>query len=113
MFYLLENGKIIDSEKCIVKIVQNEWLCNKYNYCLGKIKKQSENVYDLIEFGDLLFLPFYCGDMLISRFDTFESYENNLFYCWIHTVREKEIYAIYKPDSEGNFIKVWEKKEDE
>ena len=58
MYYLLENNRIVDSENEDVYVNEyqgHKWLHknNEHKTCLGFIKKQSENVFDLIENGDL------------------------------------------------------------
>lgn len=117
MFYLLENNKIIDSrisytanfpyweikDNCLFAKSKNDKLVRPYNE--NKIKKQSENVFDLLETGDLvkyqtmLMEKFYFLMQEIKK----DSFNAKDFYT---------ILAIYKPDSEGNYIKVWEVKED-
>lgn len=99
MFYLLENNRIIDSDEYFKYAYAYKNGITYYNIA---IKKQSENVFDLIENGDLI---------KIKMCDTF----NILEVCRINggVNGMKHIIAIYKPDSKGNFIKVWEVKEDE
>lgn len=84
MYYLLEDNIIIN-ELPLQTVI---------------IKKQSENVFDLIEQEDLI---------KIKMGDTFSILE----VCRINggVSGMKHIYAIYKPDSKGNFIKVWEEKD--
>ena len=132
MYYLLEDNRIIDSEqkdyyfsvdsgllyvkrKIGTSFSEDGWrdLYEITTTPLGKIKKQSENVYGLIEEGDLLFVPFYWNNILISRFDVFKRYEYSCFHCCNNSFREKQIYAIYKPNEKGDYIKMWEVKEDE
>ena len=75
---------------------------SKYIYANeGIVEKQSENVYDLIEQNDLI---------KIKMIDTFSILE----VCRINggVSGMKHITAIYKPDEKGNYIKVWEKKDD-
>lgn len=116
MFYLLYDNRIIDSQKEDVYVYEfqiHKWLHknNEHKTCFGLLKNQSENVFDLIEEGDLLYIPFDCNGMIVHRFDMFKCYKYNAFHCSIHIVHEKGIFAIYKPDDEGNYIKVWERKE--
>lgn len=124
MFYLLENNRIIDSNMLFTKNIplwevkdnllfaksKNGKLIKPYKY--NAIKNQSENVFDLIEEGDLLYMPFDCNGMVVHRFDMFKCYKYNAFHCSIHIVHEKGIFAIYKPDDKGNYIKVWEREEE-
>ena len=110
MFYLLENGKIIDSDnfpyewkfytvlisekdKTIILHCPDPRDRKKY-----QIKKQSENVYDLIEEGDLV------KTKLLEDFNLLEIVTNEGVF------ERKHITIIYKPDEKGNYIKVWEVK---
>lgn len=118
MFYLLEeDNRIIYDEEILneykkrgnfsnlkTKINKNELQLIYINdrdiscivHIVGKIKKQSENVYDLIDRekdlveieGQIIMAKHISGD--ISKMSG--------------------ISAIYKPDANGNYIKVWEKK---
>lgn len=112
MFYLLEDNRIIDSEKYINSILNKgknseknyEYLYeirNGQSYYYGKIKKQSENVFDLIEKTDLLKVKFG---------DSFNILEVSHIGGGVSGMRG--IIAIYKSDTQGNYIKVWEKKDD-
>lgn len=129
MFYLLENNKIIETNSAEwycgrLKVILNEEERYKYNnhiswnlkdgfYKYFTVKNQSENVFDLIEEGDLLYMPFDCNGAMVHRFDMFKCYKYNAFHCSIHIVHEKGIFAVYKPDDKGNYIKVWERKEED
>lgn len=110
MYYLLEDNRIIDTSKAlhnVDEIIIEENENEKYLYLVGwlgkhfcgKIKKQSENVYDLIENEDLIKIRF--GDSF-----------NILEACHIGggVNGMTNITTIYKPDSNGNYIKAWEKK---
>ena len=110
MFYLLENGEIIDSEELSnsgihINIKENvmyldSWLGTRF---YGTIKKQSENVYNLIDWEkDLVRITWSDGknfiiDCNINKSEFFDGY-----------YRFEWITAIYKPDEKGNYIKVWE-----
>lgn len=119
MFYLLEDNRIIDSEKdkffdlrtrlgVLLEIDGETIIGNK-----GKIKKQSENVYDLIEVGDLVTEKrIWCNEEVYVIANVC-SKEDKLIHCFHSTLFENDVSAIYKPDSQGNYIKVWEKKKDE
>ena len=113
MYYLLENNRIIDSEnykepyilsKDIIRNREVLFLTSFKDQVLvqGPIKKQSENVFDLIDWkNDLVRVNdrFYgCDVMSKVRRQILE--ENNYL-----------IDAIYKPNSNGDYIKVWEKKD--
>jgi hypothetical protein len=121
MFYLLENNRIIEDTKgkyCVrTQPTTNgkNVLCSngKNKYRVSVIKNQSENVFDLIEMGDLLYMPFDCNGTVVHRFDMFKCYKYNAFHCSIHIVHERGIFAIYKPDDKGNYIKVWEREEED
>lgn len=120
MFYLLENHKIIDTNELLnsgiqISIKKSQkfkvvyligWFGERF---FGKIEKQSENVIDLIEVGDLI-IGYYKEPLIVKE---------NLYYdkeflgsddtC---VIGYEDITAIYKPNSKGDYIKVWEKKDD-
>lgn len=112
MFYLLDDNRLIDSkiEDVYVNDFQNSlWLHNNGKYkgdVIGKIKKQSENIYDLIDWEE---------DLVKSRMN------NIIWQCYVlnqisdisEQIKYKTIIAIYKPNSNGGYIKVWEKKDNE
>lgn len=108
MYYLLEDNRIIDSENEDVYVNEyqgHKWLHknNEHKTCLGFIKNQSENVYDLIDWEkDLVRVDDAIHHCKYFHRDLREEYIEN-----------KWFNAIYKPDEEGNYIKVWEVKEDE
>ena len=125
MYYLLENNRIIDSEnykepyilsKDVIRNREVLFLTSFKDQVLvkGLIKKQSENVFDLIEKGDLV-------RCLNDIYEIKHVYYNNdgvfqyvtsgcgiCFPSWKNFL--KELNAIYKPNSKGDYIKVWEKK---
>ena len=119
MYYLLENGKIIDStisytvnfpyweikDNCLFAKSKNDKLVRPCNE--NQIKKQSENVYDLIEFGDLIQTNY--GSLRNVRILQSDSVVIDHDCC----IYFENIIAIYKPDEKGNYIKVWEVKKDE
>lgn len=118
MFYLLENNKIIDSENYKEPyILSKDIIRNREVLFLtsfkdqvsvqGPIKKQSENVFDLIESGDLVKRKGSIVEIGEINFD-------KVFCCPFIQRNFKlnnDITAIYKPNSKGDYIKVWEKKE--
>ena len=125
MYYLLENNRIIDSRisytanfpyweikgNCLFAKSKNDKLVRPYNE--NKIKKQSENVFDLIEKGDLITEKrIWCNEEIYVIANVW-SKEDKLIHCFHSTLFDNDVYAIYKPDENGNYIKVWEKKEDE
>lgn len=112
MFYLLEDNSIIDSEElkrklhldAKVGIIDNELIVTLENFPIfrseSKIKKQSENVYDLIDWEkDLVMVDNMIYQCKYFHRDLREEYIEN-----------KWFNAIYKPDEKGNYIKAWEKK---
>lgn len=73
------------------------------------IKKKSENLYDLIEVGDLI----RYDDEFLGAFPLREVY---LEYGELQLldgtgIKFLNITAIYKPNSKGDYIKVWERGE--
>lgn len=107
MYYLLENEKIVDSED-IRHFEEDGYLKTLDTFfeeikIIGKIKKQSENVYDLIDWEkDLVRVDNMIHQCKYFHRDLREEYIENK---WFNT--------IYKPDEKRNYIKVWEVKEDE
>lgn len=112
MYYLLENNRIIDSENYKEPyILSKDVIRNREVLFLtsfkdqvsvrGTIKKQSENVFDLVEKTDLIKLKFG---------DSFNILEVSHLNGGVKGMRG--ILAIYKPNSHGDYIKVWEKKEE-
>lgn len=118
MLYLLEDNRIIDSEKTkyfdlytrfgFLLEIDGETIIKN----IGKIKKQSENVFDLIEVGDLLKHNQYRGEekfekvLKLTIWLGVRGFETNDFYL----IDDFNIIAIYKPNSNGDYIKVWEKE---
>lgn len=117
MYYLLENNRIINSNNFkelvvdfenneIKKAIKKQKNVKKDCYCIytSKIKKQSENVYDLIDWEkDLIGVDIF-DEFLIYNCKTRREYSvGNYILSWIK--------AIYKPNSNGDYIKVWEKKD--
>ena len=140
MFYLLEDNRIIDStnEKDISKL-KWDYNCefhngeiyfykprNNYNckeacgkrgsLCIGckdafkakfnKIKKQSENIFDLIDWNeDLVRIDTSIGSLMIECKTAKSDFSDGYYdFEWI--------VAIYKPNEKGDYIKVWEKKDE-
>lgn len=122
MFYLLENNRIIDSQ---IPYRYAKWLpfWGTKDGCLfakdregklyhvianNKIINQSENVFDLVN---------CCQDLIETEEGQFykplklqiDSFVVKYDCC----VLFNGIKAIYKPDGKGNYIKVWERKENE
>ena len=123
MFYLLENNRIIDSNTLFTKNIplwevkdnllfaksKNGKLIKPYKY--NAIKNQSENVFDLIEMGDCYLYQnqnmFRPEILLINDKVMFSIFGSRAI------KQPQHIYAIYKPDDKGNYIKVWEREEED
>ena len=122
MFYLLEDNRIIDSqipyahakslpfwEDLVGHLRAKDRLGKSYQvFKYDKIIKKSENVFDLIDWNnDLVRLTFTDGESFIVHCKINKSEFNVGFYDveWIS--------AIYKPDNKGNYIKVWERKQED
>ena len=99
MYYLLANNRIVKDVTVVTMSVFT--YAYKHNKSLGEIKKQSENVYDLIEQNDLI---------KIKMIDTFSILEVCSINGGVNGM--KHIIAIYKPNKKGDYIKVWEKKDE-
>ena len=123
MFYLLDDNRIIDSEisyttnfpyweikdNCLFAKSKNDKLVRPCNE--NKIKKQSENVFDLIEKGDLVKEKrIWCSEE-VDVIANVCSKDDELIHCFHSTLCESNVYAIYKPNANGDYIKVWERKE--
>lgn len=134
MYYLLESKKILTDEYCR-KYINYEDRENEYvtyagndgdmlikehfaNGCrriltisiISRVIKKSENIYDLIEVGDLVKRD---GIILeVTEIQTFddETEKEFIFDSFLNSCCESDIQAIYKPNSKGDYIKVWEKK---
>lgn len=117
MFYLLEDNRIIDSKKIKVfehceKTYENtgfKWLHrdNKNKYCIGKIKDKSNNIFNLVK---------CCQDLIETKEGQFykplKLQIDSFIVKYDCCVLFNGIKAIYKPDVKGNYIKVWERKEE-
>ena len=128
MYYLLENEKIIDSkisytvnfpyweikDNCLFAKSKNDKLARPCNE--NKIKKQSENVFDLIENGDLIKSYRYesrdeTDGYDINNVDRVEKDRAGILIAGFNVfVSNDDILAIYKPNEKGDYIKVWEVK---
>lgn len=119
MYYLLENNRIIDSEISYTtnfpywEVKDNRLYAKSKNnkivrpYNENEIKKQSENVYDLIDWDkDLVRIAWSDKRSFIIDCTINKSDFNDEYYSleWIN--------AIYKQDANGNYIKVWEAKDE-
>ena len=128
MFYLLENNRKIQNNRIIDSnkydndsLVFYESLAGNLLYevipssirteiRLGLIKKQSENVFDLVEMGDCYLYQnknMLRPDILLINDKVMLSIFGNRA-----LLRPNEILAIYKPNANGDYIKVWGRKEE-
>lgn len=122
MFYLLESKRIVETKKEYeVEYIKDFYFNNKSEYefvyvkdlhyqgmqvlrnstteeNIGFIKKQSENVFDLIEKDDLIKISFG-GNFSILEVKNVKG----------EVSRMRGIVAIYKPILTGDYIKVWGK----
>lgn len=127
MFYLLENNKIVDSntgkllnlhyevkerylERYLMRYDDSHFFRTEN---LGIIKKQSENVFDLIENGDLLKIKQPKEASLKYDFGECNALEKHNYASYIKDYFPNKILAIYKPNSNGDYIKVWEKEKND
>lgn len=131
MYYLLEDNRIIDR----LSIREDLDLPFEVDFYVGKdeivltidhnyfehisIIKKAENLLDLIEKGDLIKSYRYESrdendGYDINNVDRVEKGRAGILIAGFNVfVSNDDILAIYKPDANGNYIKVWEKKEDE
>ena len=99
MYYLTENNEIISDEEKEKMNVSNNF------------KKQSENVFDLIEVGDLIQCHNSYSACVKRKAKSYD--RHRVFMNDFSTIFDKHILAIYKPNQRGNYIKVWEVKDNE
>ena len=122
MYYLLEDNRIFDSENLRKDLSSGKPFAMEFDigkerneihfYFLGihfealKIKKQSESVYDLIDWNeDLIRIDTACGFLTVGCKHTKSDFSDGFYDVeWIN--------AIYKSNPRGDYIKVWEKKND-
>lgn len=130
MYYLLENNEIIDSNnikdfdlyhrnykikdgKLVIVLGHMESQGKLEMVCIEEsVKKQSENVFDLIENGDLLkykdrFDGIVCLD-IVKEVDA----KLKTIQLTTNLIKYHEVISFYKPDANGNYIKVWEVKDE-
>lgn len=136
MYYLLENNMILSDKQCNKYINyedrENDYVIfedkengnitnisfgnnyvpvNKF-YSILKIIKKSENVFDLIEVGDLIAFE-HVGTKHIDIAKVcyiYQRKDGDIDILTIGYLHENEkIQAIYKPNSKGDYIKVWER----
>ena len=116
MFYLVNEKadvkyRIVSDQHPVVQMHLREsdtgWDAESIIKWIWGIEKKAESPFDLIEKGDLVGLDYtnypFSEDKYTIRF------VDDLTFKGIH-YNEDVIVAIYKPDSKGNYIKVWEKE---
>ena len=95
MYYLTESNEIVsDEEKDKINVSNN-------------FKKQSDNVFDLIEAGDLIKYVYYDNQVSISNVDESDLKRLTAINSLYDNIR-KSVRTIYKPNEKGDYIKVWE-----
>lgn len=125
MFYLLEDNRIVDSLSIREDLdlpfevdfyVQKDEIVLTIDHSYFEhisIIKKAESVFDLIEKGDLITEKrIWCNEEIYVIANVW-SKEDKLIHCFHSTLFDNDVYAIYKLDANGNYIKVWEKKENE
>ena len=107
MYYLLEFSKTASKEihETLDFGLKDEEIQRKYKTI---ITKQSENVYDLIEKGDLIEFQYHDTKTYdiakVVHIDEYGIATRGYIHC------EEKIRAIYKKDFKGNYILVWNKE---
>ena len=135
MYYLTESNEIISDEE--IKKIKGACLVITTLYdeefqVIDRIKKQSDNVFDLIEAGDLVEEGDFNEIYKVKIFDNgndefrnrvFDKYNGDLYvkyvacddeyYSYIETLGTINIVKIFKLNKKGDYIKVWEVKDNE
>ena len=126
MYYLIvganeiRKGEIIEDKGDWVKLKDENF---DYSHRIDKwtpvakidIKKQSENLLDLVDVGDLI-EQFWEEEKSLGvngRWIEQVHEKNNEYFgtfAWRITIDDNDIKAIYKPDKDGNYIKVFNRK---
>ena len=137
MYYLLENNMILSDKQCR-KYINYEDKENDYviyagkhgdmfieiylsNGCkeirtISRVIKKSENVFDLIEVGDLIAFKYMDTETIdiakVVHIYQFKDGDIDIATRgYIHST--EKIQAIYKPNSKGDYIKAWEKENEQ
>lgn len=107
MYYLLEDNRIIQRDR--LEHWEEKGFLHDHYKTYGKIKKKSENVFDFIEVGDLVRFNwgYEIGEVTTTQF---HNEWKRITVGKRDGVYDENILAIYKPDKQGNYIKVWEKE---
>ena len=113
MFYCLTeyNTIRIENRRPCQEQEKNYYYIMDWDYESGKyveivIKKYSENVYDLIETGDLVKVTNLEGEERIIEINSFLPVKTHLHILEDH---RQDIIAIYKEDKRKNYFIVWRK----
>ena len=106
MFYLLDDNKIYKAELIkehkMLKI-KTDWL-DIYK-SISHIKEQSENVFELIKAGDLISFKYDEDSVIVGQVtDVIVSNSKVEIFIKNHKINTKDIYCIFKPDEDGNYI---------
>ena len=97
------------SKKLELHIIGKRKDDSKYIYANeGIVENQSKNVFDLIEVGDLIKINFDTTDPTIIDVTYKESHFSTIAIKYY----PETILSIYKPNEKGDYIKVWEKKDE-
>ncbi len=114
--------------ECDSKTPEAIFDCEKFYYATEHlVVKQSDNVFDLIEVGDLVEEGDFNEIYKVKIFDNgndyfrneiFDKYNGDLYvkyeacddeyYSYVETLRSINIVKIFKPNEKGDYIKVWE-----
>ena len=112
MYYLFENNKICNIEKS--KNDEENFSDEAFDKLVeqrhGKIKKRSENVFDLIEVGDLVR---FSSEFMISFVEEINLINYGLKALNFGINKEYKPSAIYKPNKSGDYICVWRRENEE
>ena len=105
MFYLLEDNRIIDDKKMQVFVKERQNLLflhrkERFQDVIGQIKLQSEDVYDLIDWRE---------DLIETSGGIIFQLKFLKWYQIQDIIENGDITDIYKPNSNGDYIKVWKK----
>ena len=110
MFYLLDDNKIYKAElfeKHKMLKIKTDW--NVIYKSTSHIKEQSENVFELIKAGDLISFKYDENSTIVGQVtDVIVSNGKVKILIKNHIINTKDIYCIFKPDEDGNYIKTWE-----
>ena len=133
MYYLLENNMILSDKQC-KKYINYEDRENDYvtyegkngdmiieiyleNGCkeirtISRVVKKSENVFDLIDAGDLIAFEYMDTKHIdIEKVSSiYQRKDGDIDIStrgYVHS--NEKIQAIYKANSKGDYIKVWER----